>query len=66
MTVTVFSGDGSALPLPLTVTVPKNGSCRDLYRALNMECRLPSSEDLLLAEVIFLHHYFIFPATILL
>ncbi|XP_020247698.1 ubiquitin carboxyl-terminal hydrolase 9-like [Asparagus officinalis] len=51
MTVTVFSGVGSALPMPFTVTVPKNGTCRDLSRALNVACSLTSSEDLLLAEV---------------
>ena len=64
MTVTVVSGDGSALPMPLTVTVPKNGCCRDLHRALIVECGLASSEDLLLAEVIFLfiHSLFTFHA----
>lgn len=51
MTVTVFRCDGSGLPMPFTVTVPKNGSCRDLIRSLNVECGLSSSEDLLLAEV---------------
>ncbi|KAL0904858.1 hypothetical protein M5K25_027016 [Dendrobium thyrsiflorum] len=51
MTITVFSGDGSALPMPFTVTVPKNGCCRDLVRALSIACCLGSSEALLVAEV---------------
>ncbi|XP_008811872.2 ubiquitin carboxyl-terminal hydrolase 9-like [Phoenix dactylifera] len=51
MTVTVFSGDGSALPMPFTVTVPKHGCCKDLIRALSTSCCLKSSEALLLAEV---------------
>ncbi|XP_020575146.1 ubiquitin carboxyl-terminal hydrolase 9-like [Phalaenopsis equestris] len=52
MNVTVFSGDGSALPMPFTVTVPKNGCCRDLVRALSIACCLESSEALLVAEVL--------------
>lgn len=51
MTVCVFSGDGSSLPTPFTVDVPKTGTCRDLLQALCTTCNLPSSEDLLLAEV---------------
>ncbi|XP_010908130.1 ubiquitin carboxyl-terminal hydrolase 9 [Elaeis guineensis] len=51
MTVTVFSGDGNALPMPFTVTVPKHGCCKDLSRALSTSCCLKSSEALLLAEV---------------
>ncbi|KAG1362698.1 Ubiquitin carboxyl-terminal hydrolase 10 [Cocos nucifera] len=51
MTVTVFSGDGSSLPMPFTVTLPKNGCCKDLIRALSTSCCLKSSEALLLAEV---------------
>ncbi|GFP98729.1 ubiquitin carboxyl-terminal hydrolase 5 [Phtheirospermum japonicum] len=35
MTVTVFTCDGSALPAAYTVTVPKQGRCRDLSQALN-------------------------------
>lgn len=52
MTVTVFSGDGSHLPMPYTVTVPKDGSCRDLSNALGTACCLNNDESLLLAEVI--------------
>ncbi|XP_008800670.3 ubiquitin carboxyl-terminal hydrolase 9-like isoform X1 [Phoenix dactylifera] len=51
MTVTIFSGDGSSLPMPFTVTLPKNGCCKDLIRALSTSCCLKSSEALLLAEV---------------
>lgn len=51
MTVTVFSGDGNALPMPFTVTVPKHGCCKDLIRVLSTSCCLKSSEALLLAEV---------------
>ncbi|XP_021647323.2 ubiquitin carboxyl-terminal hydrolase 10 isoform X5 [Hevea brasiliensis] len=51
MTVTVFYGDGSGLPMPYTVTVLKNGNCRDLIQALSTACCLRSDESFLLAEV---------------
>ena len=51
MTVTVFYGDGSGLPMPYTVTVLKHGCCRDLSTALGTACCLKSDEMLLLAEV---------------
>ncbi|KAJ0968755.1 hypothetical protein J5N97_021632 [Dioscorea zingiberensis] len=51
MTITVFTSDGSALPMPYTVTVPKNGRCKDLIQALSSACYLRSSEALLVAEV---------------
>lgn len=51
MTVTVFYCDGSRLPMPYTVTVPKHGSCRDLITALGTACCLTDDESLLLAEV---------------
>ncbi|EMS62402.1 Putative ubiquitin carboxyl-terminal hydrolase 11 [Triticum urartu] len=51
MTVTVFSGTGDSLPMPYTVTVPKNGVCRDLCKALSDACCLKQSETLLLGEV---------------
>ncbi|KAF6166198.1 hypothetical protein GIB67_023908 [Kingdonia uniflora] len=38
--VTVFYGDGTALPMPFIVTVLKDGSCKDLLEALNAECYL--------------------------
>ncbi|XP_059659946.1 ubiquitin carboxyl-terminal hydrolase 5 isoform X1 [Cornus florida] len=51
MTVTVFTCDGSALPTACTVTVPKQGRCRDLIQALSNACSLKHSEKLLLAEI---------------
>ncbi|XP_054823916.1 ubiquitin carboxyl-terminal hydrolase 10-like isoform X2 [Prosopis cineraria] len=51
MTLTVFYGDGSGLPMPYTVTVLKHGCCRDLCHALDTACCLKSDEMLLLAEV---------------
>ncbi|KAJ4975516.1 hypothetical protein NE237_000622 [Protea cynaroides] len=51
MTVTVFTCDGSALPVPCTVNVPKQGRCRDLIQAISGACSLKSSEKLLLAEI---------------
>ncbi|CAM0957127.1 unnamed protein product [Alopecurus aequalis] len=51
MTVTVFSGTGDFLPMPYTITVQKNGVCRDLCKALSDACCLNNSETLLLAEV---------------
>ncbi|CAH2035036.1 unnamed protein product [Thlaspi arvense] len=51
MTVAVFYGDGSHLSVPYTVTVPKDGSCRDLSNALATACGLNNDESLLLAEV---------------
>lgn len=51
ITVTVFSGTGDVLPMPYTVTVQKNGNCRDLTKALADVCCLKNSETLLLAEV---------------
>ncbi|PIA50657.1 hypothetical protein AQUCO_01200104v1 [Aquilegia coerulea] len=51
MTVTVFTSDGSALPTPCTVFVPKHGRCRDLVQAISSACSLKNDERLLLAEV---------------
>lgn len=51
MTVTVFTYDGSSLPSAYTVTVPKQGRCRDLIQALSSACSLKHSEKLLLVEV---------------
>ncbi|KAJ9141160.1 hypothetical protein P3X46_031732 [Hevea brasiliensis] len=51
ITVTVFSCDGSTLPFACTVTVPKQGRCRDLIHALSNSCSLKSNEELKLAEV---------------
>ncbi|KAF9667055.1 hypothetical protein SADUNF_Sadunf16G0293100 [Salix dunnii] len=51
MTVTVFYGDGSGLPMPYTISVLKHGNCRDLSQALGTACCLKGGESLLLAEV---------------
>ncbi|KAE9619095.1 hypothetical protein Lal_00046907 [Lupinus albus] len=51
MTVTVFYGDGSGLPMPFTVNVLKHGCCSDLCTALGTACCLKSDEMLLLADV---------------
>ncbi|QHO46689.1 hypothetical protein HN51_016183 [Arachis hypogaea] len=51
MTVTVFTCDGTALPSPCTVTVPKQGRCKDLIQALSNACSLKHNERLLLVEV---------------
>lgn len=51
MTVTVFTCDGSALPSACTVTVPKQGRCRDLIQALSGACSVKHNEKLLLAEI---------------
>ncbi|XP_072955220.1 ubiquitin carboxyl-terminal hydrolase 5 [Typha angustifolia] len=51
MTVTVFTSDGSVLPKPCTVNVPKQGRVRDLLQALSTSCLLKSGEELLLAEI---------------
>ncbi|KAF6161693.1 hypothetical protein GIB67_029137 [Kingdonia uniflora] len=54
---TVFYGDGTALPMPFTATVLKDGSYKDLLEALSAECYLRSDETLLLADV---HAYSIY------
>lgn len=51
MTATVFTCDGTALPSPITVTVSKQGRCRDLIQALSNACSLKPNERLLLVEV---------------
>ncbi|XP_074276694.1 ubiquitin carboxyl-terminal hydrolase 5 [Silene latifolia] len=51
LTVTIFSSDGSLLPNVCTVTVPKQGRCRDLIQALSGACSLKPNEKLLLAEI---------------
>ncbi|KAF5734940.1 Ubiquitin carboxyl-terminal hydrolase 10 [Tripterygium wilfordii] len=57
MTVTVFCGDGSGLPMPYTVTVPKHGYIKDLIQALSTACCLKSDETLLIAEI-YDHHVY--------
>lgn len=51
MTVTVLSTDGTTLPYPCTVTVPKCGRLKDLIQALSIACSLRNDERLLVAEV---------------
>nr|QJI10278.1 dbiquitin carboxyl-terminal hydrolase [Datisca glomerata] len=51
MTIIVFTSDGSMLPTTCTVTVPKQGRCRDLIQALSSSCSLKHNEKLLLVEV---------------
>lgn len=51
MTVTVFSTDGSSPPKPYTVTVPKQGKCKDLVKAVSIACSLRNDEKLLIAEI---------------
>ncbi|XP_042451811.1 ubiquitin carboxyl-terminal hydrolase 5 isoform X1 [Zingiber officinale] len=51
MTVVVLTSDGSTLPTTCTVSVPKQGRCRDLIRALSNACSLKNEEKLLLAEI---------------
>lgn len=51
MTVVVFTCDGSAPPIPYTVSVPKQGRCRDLIQALSNACSLRNEERLLIAEI---------------
>lgn len=51
MTVTVLSTDGTTLPHPFTVTVPKCGRSKDLIQALSIACSLKNDERLLVAEV---------------
>ncbi|KAL8227133.1 hypothetical protein R6Q57_016965 [Mikania cordata] len=56
MTLTVLNTDGSTLPIPVTVTVPKFGKFKDLIQALSTACLLRDDETLLVAEI---YHNFI-------
>ncbi|CAI9298565.1 unnamed protein product [Lactuca saligna] len=51
MSVTVFSCDGSAVPTTVTVTVPKQGRCKDLIQALSTACALKNNEKVFLVEI---------------
>ncbi|ERN11918.1 ubiquitin carboxyl-terminal hydrolase 5 [Amborella trichopoda] len=51
MTVMVFSSEGGTLPMPCTVTLPKQGKCKDLMQAIGNACSLKNGEKLLLAEI---------------
>ncbi|CAN7045230.1 unnamed protein product [Brassica oleracea var. botrytis] len=57
MTVAVFYGDSDRLLTPYTVTVPKDGSLRDLSSAVGAACGLKDDESLLFADV-FSHKVF--------
>lgn len=59
MTVTVFYGDGSCLPMPFTMNVQKQGYCKDLVRELSVVCCLSTKESLVLVEVLFQSSNFI-------
>ncbi|KAK9072723.1 hypothetical protein SSX86_009158 [Deinandra increscens subsp. villosa] len=51
MTLTVLTTDGSTLPIPVTVIVPKFGKFEDLIQALSTACSLGDDETLLVAEI---------------
>ncbi|KAK1585729.1 hypothetical protein QYE76_067043 [Lolium multiflorum] len=51
ITVVLFTCDGSAPPTLYTVSVPKQGRCRDLIQALSNACSLRKEERLLIAEI---------------
>ncbi|KAL8144007.1 hypothetical protein V2J09_017039 [Rumex salicifolius] len=51
MTLTVMSTDGSSLPVPVTVTVPKSGTLEDLIQALSVACSLSDDEMFMVAEM---------------
>lgn len=51
MTLTVLSTDGTNLPHPVSVTVPHNGTLKDLVDALGIACSLRDDETLLVAEI---------------
>ncbi|KAL0346940.1 UNVERIFIED_CONTAM: Ubiquitin carboxyl-terminal hydrolase 8 [Sesamum calycinum] len=51
MTLTVLNTDGTTLPHPVTVTVPENGTFKDLVEALGTACSLRSDAKLLIAEI---------------
>ncbi|CAN0923377.1 Ubiquitin carboxyl-terminal hydrolase 8 [Linum grandiflorum] len=51
MTLTIISTDGSILPSPCTISVPKFGQFEDLVSALSASCSLGIDETLLVAEV---------------
>ncbi|KAI4310628.1 hypothetical protein MLD38_035592 [Melastoma candidum] len=51
MTITIINTDGTTLPSPLAVSVPKSGNLIDLISALKNACRISNNEVLLLAEV---------------
>ncbi|KAL8039905.1 hypothetical protein ABFX02_10G067000 [Erythranthe guttata] len=51
MTLTVLSSDGTTLPHPVVVTVPDDGTFKDLVVALGEACSLRHNETFLIAEI---------------
>nr|GEW36985.1 ubiquitin carboxyl-terminal hydrolase 5 isoform X1 [Tanacetum cinerariifolium] len=51
MSVTVFSCDGSAVPVTCTVTVLKQGRVRDLIQAVSGACALKQNEKVFIVEI---------------
>ncbi|PKA49629.1 Ubiquitin carboxyl-terminal hydrolase 5 [Apostasia shenzhenica] len=51
MTIMVYTTDGSALPTPCTVNVPKQGRCKDLIQALSNASSLKNGEKIIIAEI---------------
>ncbi|PWA60653.1 Peptidase C19, ubiquitin carboxyl-terminal hydrolase 2 [Artemisia annua] len=51
MSVTVFSCDGSAVPVTCTVTVPKQGRVRDLIQAVSSACAIKQNEKVFIVEI---------------
>uniref|UniRef100_A0A1D1YQS4 Ubiquitin carboxyl-terminal hydrolase n=3 Tax=Anthurium amnicola TaxID=1678845 RepID=A0A1D1YQS4_9ARAE len=51
MTVMVITSDGTTLPTPCTVSVPKQGRCKDLIQAVSGACLLKNGEKILVAEI---------------
>ncbi|KAG7598978.1 Papain-like cysteine peptidase superfamily [Arabidopsis suecica] len=65
ITVTVFDGNGSNLPMPYTVTVAKDGVFNDFSKAISDACLLNSQERLELAQVYEYKSYFVNPLDLL-
>lgn len=51
MTLTLLSTDGTTLPIPVNVTVPKYGSLKDIVQAVSTSRSLGEDETLLVAEI---------------
>lgn len=51
MTLTILSTNETTLPHPVTITVPNNGTFKDLVEALGTTCSLGDDERLLVAEI---------------
>ncbi|XP_051131118.1 ubiquitin carboxyl-terminal hydrolase 8-like [Andrographis paniculata] len=51
MTLTVLNTDGTTLPHPVTISVPDNGTLKNLVEALGTACSLRDNGTLLIAEI---------------